>query len=162
MKHKQAMPQDDFGAYFTLIDFLFESNRIEGILTSPTEEQRKAAIHFLALSSITIPDLVHIVNVFQPGAVLRDKEGLNVRVGNHIPPSGGSYIKRELQRILEWSRSGVSTPYYIHQLYETLHPFTDGNGRSGRLLWLYQMGGIEKAPLGFLHSWYYQSLSERR
>jgi hypothetical protein len=35
-------------------------------------------------------------------------------------------------------------------------PTTDGNGRSGRALWLWCMRG--RAPLGFLHQFYYQTL----
>ena len=38
----------------------------------------------------------------------------------------------------------------------------DGNGRSGRVLWLYNMGGIERVPLGFLHTFYYQALDASR
>ena len=40
------------------------------------------------------------------------------------------------------------------------HPFTDGNGRSGRALWLWQMNN--HAPFGFLHTFYYQTLENSR
>ena len=48
--------------------------------------------------------------------------------------------------------------------YETLHPFMDGNGRSGRILWAWQMIEHNIAPglsLGFLHAYYYQTLAAR-
>ena len=51
-----------------------------------------------------------------------------------------------------------ASPFAVHVAYENLHPFMNGNGRSGRALWLWHMGGIEKVPLGFLRTWYYQSL----
>ena len=63
-----------------------------------------------------------------------------------------------LGEILADAVDECSSAYVLHCRYESLHPFTDGNGRSGRALWLWMMGGIEEAPLGFLHTWYYQSL----
>ena len=149
---------------FTLRDFLEESNRIEGI-TRPemtAEGEFRAAEAFLALDKITVPDLEKLVAVFQPGAALRDQVGLDVRVADHRPPKGGPHIRGQLEDILNWLENPVvGEPYSLHRDYEILHPFSDGNGRSGRMLWLWQMekfhGG---APLGFLHTWYYQSLGE--
>lgn len=52
-------------------------------------------------------------------------------------------------------------PYEAHRLYERIHPFVDLNGRTGRAIWLHQMLGKQDVPLGFLHTWYYQSLDAR-
>lgn len=137
---------------FTLTEFVAESNRIEGIGTASLAEV-DAHRHFLA-GPASVEGLVALVAVLQPDAALRTRVGMNVRVGLHYPPPGGLHIVTELRRVLD----GTREPYRSHLAYETLHPFTDGNGRSGRALWLYDMGGIERAPLGFLHHWYYQSL----
>ena len=137
--------------------FVRESNRIEGILRDPTPAEIEAHKHFLGKSSITIPDLVHFVCSIRPGAFLRDRVGLDVRVGNHFPPRGGPGIEIELKDLL--TRVGVLSPHEVHLHYEDLHPFTDGNGRSGRVLWLWQM---KDAPLGFLHTFYYQTLGASR
>lgn len=134
--------------------FIEESNRIEGIYRRATDAEFFEYQRFVGLSFVLLEDLVTFVGVVQPGAVLRDREGLNVRVGSHIPPSGGPYIRFALESLLQ--RGDHVSPYLLHCEYETLHPFTDGNGRSGRAIWLWMMRG--EAPLGFLHHWYYQSL----
>lgn len=146
---------------WTLKDFVRESNRIEGILRMPWTLEVDAHRQFLEQTRIGICDLGGFVDQIEPGARLRDKIGLNVRVANHTPPPGGPEIVAELEKLLERITAGLD-PYSAHHEYENLHPFTDGNGRSGRVLWLWQIGGIKQAPLGFLHHWYYKSLSSGR
>lgn len=89
---------------------------------------------------------------------LCDKKGFNVCVGAYVLIFGGLEIRVWLIDIIReaynYHGSGEMA-YHLHHSYETLHPFTDGNGRSGRMLWLWMM---QEAPLGFLHTWYYQSL----
>ena len=151
-----------------LIDFIIESNEIEKITYPPKGVDINAAEAFLALPAITIPDLENFVQQFQPDARLRDKSGMDVRVRNHVPVRGGVYVRRQLQYILmllDTKHVGkYFSPHYIHALYETLHPFTDCNGRSGRILWLWQMRKENRllASMGFLQTWYYQSLEEHK
>lgn len=142
-----------------LRNFLIESNKIEGIDQPPTSNQMACARDFLTLDSISIDALQKIVAAFQPYALLRDKPGMNVRVGDHVPIAGGQDIRPNLENILWQANNAHASPFEIHQFYEELHPFLDGNGRSGRMLWLWQMGDGYSPPLGFLHTWYYQSLA---
>ena len=146
---------------FTIRDFVRESNRIEGIVREPTDVEIAAHEKFSLLYGISIGNMEAFVNEIEPGGRLRDQDGLDVRVGGHIPPRGGRAIRTLLTELLEKSCHLMwpVSPYRVHLKYELLHPFTDGNGRSGRVLWLWMMGGIEKAPLGFLHHFYYQALA---
>lgn len=144
-----------------LDNFVAESNKIEGIYkTTKKDIEAHEVFLFDGALNPTIESLASFVSKVQPGAKLRDKVGLNVRVGNHIAPEGGPKIRVYLQAILD--SIGFNSPYLTHLAYERLHPFTDGNGRSGRVLWLWQMlrdGNRSQAQvLGFLHSFYYQAL----
>lgn len=140
-----------------LYDFIAESNRIEGIERRPTPEEVDEANRFIAFPRLTLPDLLQFVAIYEPSAELRDRPGLNVYVGSHVSPPGDITIRTRLEDIL---RNAVTEdPYCIHVRYELLHPFTDCNGRSGRMIWLWMM---RNAPLGFLHTFYYQALATSR
>lgn len=142
-----------------LYDFIIESNQIEGIKKPAILTEIIAYKKFLALDTITLADLESFVKKIQPGAKLRRKRGMDVRVDNHAAPSGGPAILFELQLLLTRINARNLTAYETHLRYERLHPFMGGNGRSGRALWLWMMGG--EAPLGFLHTFYYQTLQVR-
>ncbi len=138
-----------------LVAFVRESNWIEGIHRDPTVVELVAHFTLLRQPVVTLELLEEFVGRVQPGAELRQREGMNVWVGPHPTPPGGPRMRQNVQALLE--ATGV-TPAWRHWHYEKLHPFTDGNGRSGRALWLHNHGG--DANGGFLHRWYYESLEQ--
>lgn len=141
-----------------IANFVRESNRIEGILREPTADEIKSFVALLALRRPAISDVEEFVSVYQPGAVLRRLPGMDVRVGQHIAPPGGPGIVDALWVILRDTADGLH-PHEAHVRYEMLHPFTDGNGRSGRAVWAWGMKRYRRGfPLGFLHHFYYQTL----
>ena len=120
--------------------FMQESNLIEGILRAPTEQEVLETQNFLDLSMIDVQHVNRLVFVYQPDARLRNLPGLDVRVGNHIAPRGGPAIEMRLANLLSAMRNNRAfSPYDMHCAYEDLHPYTDGNGRSGRAIWAWQM-----------------------
>ncbi len=64
---------------------------------------------------------------------------VNVRVGTHVASPFYS-VPRKLTALVKWFNSNfnkhnpVVVSTYFHAMFEEIHPFVDGNGRSGRLL----------------------------
>lgn len=160
-----------------LRQFITSSNEIEGIFaeTSPTE--LRAYDDLLKAKKIDLPLIQRFVAAVQPNAVLRDKKrekGKDIVIADRKtgvvifrpPPSGPDIVKV----LLEWLRMlndqrTAWTPAEAHYIFESIHPFTDGNGRAGRALWLWQLerdGGNPLYGLPFLHRWYYESLTMAR
>lgn len=141
------------------VSFVTESNRIEGILRPPTTQEVSATERF-AIGSHPTVELLSTLAIVYAGvrAKLRDREGLDVRVGDYYPPRGGPHIRARLQGLL--TRMEDIGAYACHLEYESLHPFIDGNGRTGRALWAWQMWreSPEMLDLNFLHAFYYQTL----
>lgn len=143
-----------------LIAFVQQSNAIEGITRPPTRAEVEAHRKLLSLDVVEVADMEEFVRVVA-GAPLRRERGMNVRVGRHFPPKGGHEIEVRLRELLADIQD--LDPWDAHIRYETLHPFMDGNGRSGRALWLWQMGGLDNVPpLQFLQAFYYQTLHNAR
>ncbi len=151
--------------------FVQQSNYIEGIFRAPLERELEAHDKLLAVDVLSVRDLRAFTRRVQPGAVLRDQPGLDVfiRGAEHRPIPGGWQIEPCLRHLLNaqpgeegWPSSRDQFAYQRHVRFETLHPFTDGNGRCGRALWLHDMGGLSPAMLDFLHLFYYQALDAFR
>jgi hypothetical protein len=134
-----------------VLDFVRESNRIENIVREPTDFEIDAHNRLMAVPIVMIDDLVRYLAVYQPGARLRDKVGMDVTVGTHEPLPGGPEIRRLLAHHLRF----LSNPWKDHVRFLHLHPFSDGNGRVSRALWAWQM---REHPRGFLREFYYQTL----
>lgn len=146
-----------------LYSFILESNSIEGIIRPLTPHETEAHDMLLQLEHLFLGDIVNFVKMIC-GAPLREHPGLDVRVGSHIAIPGGYEVRERLDVLLAQINTLSLSPYEAHQRYETLHPFLDGNGRSGRAIWCWHMLKNDEDPfaLTFLHRWYYDSLQAYR
>src|SRR3990167_7559545 len=91
--------------------FVEESNKIEGIIRKPTKEELEEFRRFMGLKELSIDELKRFVSVYQPNAVLRERYGLDVRVGEHVPPKGGFEVVRQLYTLLERINKGERNAY---------------------------------------------------
>lgn len=146
---------------FDLVRFIAESNRIEGIFrVIPDEIEAHSAL--LARAVLSVEDLEAFVNAVARAPLRRSKD-MDVQVGIHVAPRGGPKIEEALSALLAQANQGFD-PHDVHHRYEDLHPFMDGNGRSGRAIWLWMMRRQRcwVYQSSFLQTWYYQSLDCKR
>lgn len=69
---------------------------------------------------------------------------INVRVGRHVPPPHQDVSGLMLELLEWWNKeagrlSPVLSSCILHHRFETIHPFADGNGRTGRALALWEL-----------------------
>lgn len=147
-----------------LYQFAKESNEIEGI-----REAYRHRTHYHALSKflehelITVVELERFVRTIEPKAFLRTKDSHRVWIGGKEAPKASVSQTKLVNLLIDVNNSVNPDPWEVHCDYEYLHPFIDGNGRSGRALWLKMM--VEEGydlRYKFLQMFYYQTLSHMR
>lgn len=82
----------------------------------------------------------HVMDQGEPGRY----RSIRVRVGHYFPPSPGE-VSRLMFELLKWwnkcagDLSPVLSSGILHYRFEAIHPFADGNGRTGRVLALWEL-----------------------
>ena len=109
------------------------------------------------------------------GGELSDAGGLRDRIvvigapgqGFHqarfVPPPPGDQLRGGVESLLGWIADPPALPTVVqaamaHYQFETLHPFSGGNGRVGRLLVIVQLlrGAVIREPLLVVSPWFEQ------
>jgi hypothetical protein len=137
-----------------------ESLRIEGIDRPPTDDEITEHLRFTRLETLSISELEAFLKIYRPGARLRMYPGQDVRIGSHDPPKGGEHILAQLHALVSLINAKKIDWWSAHIQFETLHPFSDGNGRLGRAIACNQLSVTSRADLGFLHAFYLQTLND--
>jgi Fic family protein len=67
---------------------------------------------------------------------------IRVKVGDYVAPRADQ-VRPMMSELLEWwnkeSISPILSSAIVHHQFETIHPFADGNGRTGRMLSLWEL-----------------------
>jgi Fic family protein len=127
-------------------------------LSTPTERAKKEILNYFAglryiekranRKTISHDDILELHSIISTGVMDQGEAGryrtIQVMVGSHRPPPA-SQVSGLMRELLEWwnekssSWSPVLTSGIIHYRFEAIHPFGDGNGRTGRMLALWEL-----------------------
>ena len=140
MANRQQRRDNDFD----IRKYIKSSNAIEGITSEEEIEQSLLAWAYLeqldVLKHVDIMRIQKIITLHQDNLKPSDRgwyRGMggnitNVQVGGRIAPDYSlveDLMKNWLYDVPEM------TPLTAHIRFESIHPFTDGNGRTGRMLY---------------------------
>src|SRR4051812_20495406 len=119
---------------------IHESNLIEGIDDVDQDIQSMLAWKWLCdqrhLTSVVVKRLHKLITDKQPDLERKYKgefRDIQVYVGNHVPPRPG-LVKSAVSRWVKTCLDADLSARESHVRFETIHPFVDGNGRTGRML----------------------------
>lgn len=119
-------------------DFVRVSNRMAGIIREPTASEISAHRGLLAANALRVENLELFVHHVAHGA-LRSEPGARTPSANErMPPPAGD-LKADLATIVLAAQKQAASPQRLHRIYTLLSPFTDGNGRCGRALLMWQI-----------------------
>lgn len=95
--------------------------------------------------------------------VMIGERGSHIDQARFVPPPPGDQLRGGVEQLLVWMNDPPSMPTAVqaamaHYQFETLHPFSDGNGRLGRLLVIVQLmrGAMIREPLLVVSPWFEQ------
>jgi fido (protein-threonine AMPylation protein) len=128
------------------------SNLIEGIDSRAEDTRSRAAWQWLEKQTIIWPstmlELHRRITVKQlPETQAGHFRTVHVRVGNHVPPppviAQAQIIDWTLELMKNWHNLD---PKAMHIRFEQIHPFIDGNGRTGRMLMWWHEKKLGREP----------------
>lgn len=152
---------------------IHQSNLIEGIDDPKEDEQSLHTWNWLTeqpdIDLYVIRKVQKMITINQdlpPNArgYFRGEAGnnVNVRVGNHIPPNYNMVPILMENFILDLKEEDSK---WMHARFEDIHPFLDGNGRTGRMIMWYDQVQREEDVWFILadnRQAYYQWLNQTR
>lgn len=87
--------------------------------------------------------------------------GRSLEESRYIPPPPGDQLRAGMEALLGWMAAPPPIPTVVqaamtHYQFESLHPYSDGNGRLGRLLVIVQLlrGAVIREPLLVVSPWF--------
>ncbi|MFP9191210.1 Fic family protein [Natrialbaceae archaeon A-CW1-1] len=130
--------------------YLQESNAIEGVYDESALDASVEAWEYISQQE----DLTHDVVKTGHRILLEDRQPniagtyreIQVYIGDSVPPPP-VVVKSEMERLLNWKPLDPLEAIEWHVAFEQIHPFQDGNGRVGRLLYLWHCESLGVEPI---------------
>jgi Fic family protein len=130
-------------------EFIRESNKIEGVTDEKAVEKSYEAWGFIAekeLTHETVKETHELILENRQPDIAGEYRTTPVRIGGEIRDNH-AVIHDEMEALLDKEPSNAVEAILWHVEFEKIHPFTDGNGRIGRLLYLWHCNKLNEEPV---------------
>lgn len=131
-------------------EFFTESNKIENVHGEDALTQTLTAWEHITKQN----ELTHDVIKSTHGKILENRQpeiageyrSVNVIVGEDKPPAPPA-VPTLMEELLEHTPTTATQAIQWHVYFEKIHPFTDGNGRIGRMIYAWHCNKLNIKPV---------------